>query len=77
MQDREYRYGPRRYRRLHQVNTNMRSRTERAVRVAVGPIGVDVSSLNGAGNNHQQHTQNREEEPPRICATALLVAQTH
>jgi len=77
MQDRAYRDGSRRYRRLHQVNGNVRCRTEGAVRVTVGPVGVDVGSLNSTGDNHQQHTQNREEEPPRVCTTSLLVAKTH
>jgi len=63
----------RRRRRLHQMHRDMGGRAERAVGVAVGPIGVGVRNLHRARDHHQKHARQREEDSPRTpCATALV-----
>jgi hypothetical protein len=45
--------------------------------MGVGPIRMGVRDLDGAGHDHQQDAQQRQENSPGTCATDAAVDRTH
>jgi hypothetical protein len=62
---------------LDQLHRDMGRGAERAVGVGVGAVCVGVRDLHRAGNRHQEHANQREENSPRASCARFGAGSSH